>query len=99
MYDLSDEATGLSPMESVRPEESILTLQWQLGMDGSVNLNGEDVPVKYFSVRGIQVDENGDSFFTQVHIALPPTVFRPMLEIWQRVAEVDDAPPASHDRG
>lgn len=97
MFDLSDEATGLPPLREVAPEDSIMALQWQLGTEGIVTLEGESTPVRYLSVRGLQLDEDGEAFYTQVHIALPHDLIAPMLEAWRSQLEEDDAPSTSHE--
>lgn len=88
MYDISDEATGLPPLSEIDADDSIFVVAWQLGSEGLVNLESEaPVPVRYLSLRGVVKTDDGAEY-SQVHIAFPHNLVRPMLETW--LEQLDD---------
>lgn len=81
MYDTSDEATGLPPLQQVEVEGSILALNWVFGVEGLVSVVDEsDLPVRYLSVRGLIISDEGTAQWGQVHVAVPHDALRPMCE-------------------
>lgn len=72
MVELSDEATGLPPLEEVEEEDAILVLAWATteGVVASPTAV-EPAAVRYLSVRGLIVGEKGLPQWAQVHLAVP----------------------------
>ena len=90
LHDLSDEATELPPLHHIATEDSMLALQWMVGAEGVVDLVDETLPVRYLSLRGLALNEEGAAEYVQVHIALPHHAIRPLLEQWLKT--LDDTP-------
>lgn len=72
---VSDEATGLPPLENVDPDNALLVCAW-VGSVGVAMMPGQDdtIAVRYLSVRGITRGKPGDPHsaeWAQFHIAVP----------------------------
>lgn len=74
-FDMSDEATGLPPLDEVDHFNTLLPLMWHLGHEGLVSIKASDheadMAVNYLSLRGYVPDEQGGFASGQIHIALP----------------------------
>lgn len=72
---MSDEATGLPPLEHVDPDDAMVVCAW-VGSVGVVMMPGseETVAVRYLSVRGVVRGKPGDPHsaeWAQFHLAVP----------------------------
>lgn len=70
---VSDEATGLPPLDEVEPEIALLGMAWAV-TEGIVQspVTEETVAVRYLSVRGlVHGPDGGPVEWNQVHIAVP----------------------------
>lgn len=72
---VSDEATGLPPLEQVDPDDTMLVCSW-VGSVGVAMVPGRDetIAVRYLSVRGITRGTPGDPHsaeWAQFHLAVP----------------------------
>lgn len=99
---LTDEATGMTPLEEPTPEDSLLAMKWTFGTQGEVSWDGfegsgdsdgdDSAVVHYLSFRGIGVDEEGVASVRQVHIAMPWGAIGAMVDqLTQLLAELDPA--------
>lgn len=84
--DISDEATGLPPLsEILGGEDLMVALQWQIGAEGVVTIEDEDVDVQYLSVRGLEIaGEEGQARWVQVHVGIPTVALPDLLAEWQK---------------
>lgn len=82
MIDVSDEATGLPPLEEITPEASLLALAWEIGHEGLVSVEGQTMAVRYLSLRGVQFDEDGSGEYAQLHVAMPVDGLVDLLKMW-----------------
>lgn len=93
MHDLSDEATGLPPLDEVNPESSFLVGEYLTGNEGIITLGDQDIEVSYFSIRGVIYDDEGIGQYAQQHIAIPSVDLRSILKGW--LESLGDTPPES----
>lgn len=72
-----DERTGLPPLNVISPTDAMLTVMWVVTEGTAHSPTGDDVPVKYLSVRGLALPdpdtdpEGANAVWSQVHIAIP----------------------------
>ena len=99
-YDFSDETTGLPPLEQFQPEHGMLVMRWAVGTEGIVEYAGETMPVKYLSVRGLVLDDDGLRY-NQVHLAIPAHAAEALIEhleegwfdeVWRLADQDPDSP-------
>lgn len=69
---VTDEATGLPPIETIDPLNCIVVAAWQAS-EGIVHnpATGVDIPVRYLSVRGLYNETGNSMYWGQIHIAVP----------------------------
>lgn len=75
---ISDEATGLPPLEELGDDETLIVLAW-VGGTGIVQSphSTEDIPVRYLHARGLAVPteaekaQGAEATWVQVHLAVP----------------------------
>lgn len=72
---VSDENTGLPPLDQVDPDDTLLVCAW-VGGTGVAMTPGSDetIPVRYLSVRGLTRGTPGDPHsaeWAQFHLAVP----------------------------
>lgn len=70
---LSDEATGLPPLDEVDGANAMLVLAW-VTSDGLASLAREGEPVRYLSARGLTQAADGAVEWAQAHLAVPTAV-------------------------
>lgn len=72
---VSDEATGLPPLEEIGTDETLLVLAWASGSGvASSPFTGRDEACRFLHLRGLAVAPGGgptDVEWVQVHIAVP----------------------------
>ena len=95
--DASDEATGLPPLEEVDHSAASMVVTWMLGAESIGSVNDEPVPFKILSLRVLEPveEEDGAADWTQLHLAFPDELVRPMLETW--LSLLDKEPDLGND--
>lgn len=69
---LTDEATGLPPLEQVEADHALLVVAWTASAGVATSpLTGAAVPVRFLSVRGLSNGPGGRPEWAQVHLAVP----------------------------
>lgn len=73
---VSDEATGLPPLEEVEIDAALLVLAWSGGTGAVVSPHSaESVPVRWLHVRGLVREGDGSDptkvEWAQLHLAVP----------------------------
>jgi hypothetical protein len=70
---LSDEATGLPPLEEIGTDDIMLVLAWAGGEGLATSpISGKTEACRYLHLRGLAVAADGASAeWAQVHIAVP----------------------------
>jgi hypothetical protein len=68
---VSDEATGLPPLEELNDDETILVVAWASGSGVAQSPMAEEtVPCRYLHLRGVAQGPDGPEW-AQIHIAVP----------------------------
>jgi hypothetical protein len=70
---VSDEATGLPPLEEVETQSSLVVCAWDAGsgIAGHPGM-GDPIPVRWLHVRGlVNTDDDDGVQWGQLHIAVP----------------------------
>jgi hypothetical protein len=69
---LTDEATGLPPLEEADPEASMVVLAWAASEGIVAGASPEPQAVRWLHVRGLALQEDGTGAqWTQLHFAVP----------------------------
>lgn len=72
---VSDEATGLPPLDQVDPDDTLLVCAWVGGTGVATSpATSETIPVRYLSLRGLTRGRAGDPHsaeWAQFHVAVP----------------------------
>lgn len=70
-FRVSDEATGLPPLEEIGDDETLFVCAWA-GGDGLVHFpEGDNIAVRYLHLRGLTSDPGEPPVWAQIHIAVP----------------------------
>lgn len=69
---VSDEATGLPPLEELNEDEVMIVAAWASG-EGVVQtpLAVEPIAVRYLHLRGLALSDDGTPEWVQAHVAVP----------------------------